>query len=94
MLPPAAAAYYPTFNFTTLPTKAAWDCISKNITAKPRTTYYPRINSTTAAETLEYFMYNSTVKPKATTKLTYFSTATQETIDNPKYFFLTTTCNG
>lgn len=59
-------AYYPTFNFTTLPTKA-WNRISKNITAKPRTTDNPRINSTTAAETLEYFMYNSTVKPKATT---------------------------
>lgn len=32
-------------------------------------------------------MYNSSVKLTATTKLTYFSTATQETIDNPKYFF-------
>lgn len=67
VLPTAATAYYPTFNFTTLSTKAAWDCISKNITAKPRTTDYPRINSTTAAETLEYFMYVSTVKPTATT---------------------------
>lgn len=67
MYPIAATAYYPTFNFTILPTKATWDRISKYISAKPRTTDYPRINSTTAPETLEYFMYNASVKLTATT---------------------------